>query len=105
MRTGTQLRKKSLSGAVLFEVTRTHRLPLANSLDDQDLPHVSEDPPRTPMWAEVVSRPSVFDDVHVAPPSHDSSTLKLLVPALLSSHHCSRTSIPKMRQELGIATL
>ncbi len=51
--------------------------------------------------AGTVSVLSVFVAVQEAPPSHDSSTLMLLVPEVLSSVQSRSTSMPLMEQPPG----
>ncbi len=85
---------------LLFEITRTRKLPSDSSETVHVRPHVSPAPPRITVCWEVVSWVSVFVAVQDAPPSQDRSTLMLLVPGVASSHQSSRTSMPEMEQAL-----
>jgi hypothetical protein len=103
-RTGTQSRKKSLSGCALFDVTRTRKFAFERSLAVHDRPHRSLALPRVAECSLVVSVRSVFAAVHDAPPFHESSALMLLSPNTLSRYQSSRTSMPLMAQPAGRLT-
>jgi hypothetical protein len=94
-------RKKSRDVELATLMTRTRKFAFPKSAGLHERPHVSAAPPSVNVARLVPRVPVVFAAVQVVPPSQDSCTHILGVPAVLSARASSRTSIPAIAEPAG----